>query len=385
MATCTPRWARAPASSTERRSGLRPVRRHVHDRTARSSRRPTRAATRRRAAGTGPTAPTAEGGALRAQSIRRAEGTGPAVLNGTLLRLNPTTRRGRARATRSTTGDGANNQAASWPTASATPSASPSSPAAARYGSATSAYNTWEEVDRVSAARHGSGTAQLRLALHRGAGTATTQLDGRASTCAPASRPTRGRPVLHLQPRRSAVGSARRLPATAHGSSISGVAFYEGAGVPEPSTTARSSSATTRATASGPCCRARTVCPTRPRSWSTSSAARPGQSASPARSTWRPARTATCSTPTSTAGRSTEISYATPQAVITSDVTSGVVPLTVALRRHRLARPRPPPLDLQLGRSRDGTFGDSHERHPDMHVQHRSARSTSRLRVTDAN
>ena len=61
------------------------------------------------AAGTADSIPTAEGGSLRAQSVRRAEGPGAAVLNGALLRIDPSTGAGVV-GNPYYTGNGQNNQ-----------------------------------------------------------------------------------------------------------------------------------------------------------------------------------------------------------------------------------------------------------------------------------
>ena len=115
--------------------------------TARAARLPDceplrRSAGRRR---DGQTPPTAEGGALRSQSLARAAGE-PVLLNGDVLRVDPGTGAGAA-----------GNPLASAPTrtrggssrtACATRSGSPSGLARASSGSATSAGTTWEEIDR---------------------------------------------------------------------------------------------------------------------------------------------------------------------------------------------------------------------------------------------
>jgi hypothetical protein len=87
-------------------------------------------------AGTADSAPTAEGGALRAQSFRRASGE-PTLLNGAILRLNPASLTGDGMANIPITRAAASISGASRPMACATRSASPSVPARTRSGSAT--------------------------------------------------------------------------------------------------------------------------------------------------------------------------------------------------------------------------------------------------------
>ena len=89
-----------------RRPGLRPARRH--DQPGRHAGQPLRRSARRPPARP-QTIATAEGGSLRSQSIRRVEGMGAAVLNGALLRMDPSTGFG-VSSNPYYTGDGNNNQ-----------------------------------------------------------------------------------------------------------------------------------------------------------------------------------------------------------------------------------------------------------------------------------
>ena len=200
------------------------------------------------------TPPTAEGGALRAQDVRTT--SDPTDLNGAIIRIDPAT------------GAGAPNN----------PLAASSDANARRIA----AYGLPQPVPLHRAPRH-----QRAVGGRRG-----LQRPGRRSTASPppprapanygwpcyegagASPPTT--PDLNLCEALYSTPNAVTAPyftynhnakvvsgesCPAGSSSISGLAFYTAAPSPR-ATPARSSSPTTRAIASGRCCRAPTACPT---------------------------------------------------------------------------------------------------------------------------
>ena len=110
------------------------------------------------------TPPTAEGGALRSQSLLRVEG-GPALANGAVLRVDAdgNAPAGQSRSSRAAT----RSRSASSPTGSAIRSASRSSRRPASSGSATSAGAPGRR-STASRIRRDAGGHELRLAVLRG-------------------------------------------------------------------------------------------------------------------------------------------------------------------------------------------------------------------------
>ena len=186
--------------------------------------------------------------------------------------------------------------AGSSPTASGTRSASPSGRARASCGSATSAANTWEEIDRVELA-HERSVARLRLALLRGRPAPSRATRARISTSAPVStRPGTAASPYYTYNHADAVVPGDNCP-TANGSSITGDTFYTGGSYPAPYNGSLIFADHTRN-----CIWAMLARQQRP--------ARPDQDPAPgrrcglSRSTSSKGRAATSSTPTSRAGRS---------------------------------------------------------------------------------
>ncbi len=130
------------------------------------SRRPTRAATRPLAPARPTASPTAEGGALRSQSIRRVEGTSAAVLNGALLRIDPNTGYG-VSSNPFYTGNGNNNQSRILAFGLRNPFRFTFQPNKSTVWIGDVGDGTWEEVDKLPMAATAS-ERRLRLAVQRG-------------------------------------------------------------------------------------------------------------------------------------------------------------------------------------------------------------------------
>ncbi len=101
------------------------------------------------AAGTADSIPTAEGGSLRAQSVRRAEGPGAAVLNGALLRIDPSTGAGVV-GNPYYTGNGQNNQSRILAFGLRNPFRFTFQPGTGTVWIGDVGDVTWEEIDRLA-------------------------------------------------------------------------------------------------------------------------------------------------------------------------------------------------------------------------------------------
>ncbi|HEY7941298.1 MAG TPA: PQQ-dependent sugar dehydrogenase, partial [Candidatus Limnocylindrales bacterium] len=101
------------------------------------------------AAGTADTIPTAEGGSLRSQSIRRAGGQGAAVLNGALLRIDPSTGAGVV-GNPYYTGNGQNNQSRILAFGLRNPFRFTFQPGSGTVWIGDVGDVTWEEIDRLA-------------------------------------------------------------------------------------------------------------------------------------------------------------------------------------------------------------------------------------------
>ncbi|HXR27451.1 MAG TPA: PQQ-dependent sugar dehydrogenase, partial [Candidatus Baltobacteraceae bacterium] len=99
--------------------------------------------------GTADSIPTAEGGSLRAQSVRRAEGPGAAVLNGALLRINPSTGYG-VPGNPYYTGNGNNNQSRILAFGLRNPFRFTFQPGTGTIWIGDVGDVTWEEIDRLA-------------------------------------------------------------------------------------------------------------------------------------------------------------------------------------------------------------------------------------------
>ena len=305
--------------------------------------------------GTALSPPTAEGGALRSQDVRTPP-TRPA-LNGTIIRIDPAT--GAARpATRSPARPPTPTRAGSSRTACATRSASPSGPAPARSGSATSAGTPGRRStgcptrrprpSPTSAGRATRATRQqpgyrrrqpepVRVALRTPASATAPYYtyNHTSQVVAGESCPTGGS-VRHR--RRVLPDSRRQLP----GRRTSGALFF-------------ADYARDCIWAMLPASRR----PARPDATSQTFARR----RAPARSTWRSAPAATCTTSTSTAARSggSATSPATSRRPpsISATPTSGAPPLAVQFNGAGSTDPDPADqgrLTYQWDFTNDGTL-----------------------------
>ena len=198
------------------------------------------------AVGTALTPPTAEGGALRSQSVRRTDG--PATLDGSIIRIDPDTGQGLA-----DNPFGCVRRPEQAPRRRLRPAQPvplhPAARARTSSGSGDVGWNTWEEIDRV-ARPDGAVGDQLRLALLRGQRVARRLSDGAGlNLCASLySAGSATAPLLRLQPRRLR-RPRRRLPdrrLVDHRARL----LSRAAPTRRP-TTAPCSSPTTRATRSG--------------------------------------------------------------------------------------------------------------------------------------
>ncbi len=175
--------------------------------------------------GTADTIPSAEGGALRSQSIRRNEGQGAALLNGALLRIDPTTGNG-VPGNPFYTGSGSTNQSRILAYGLRNPFRFTFQPAKNTVWIGDVGDGTWEEVDRLALPAT-SNTNDFGWPCNEGAGahpgwpsgiTACTTLN---NAVAPYYTYNHG----------NLIANETNCP-TSNGSSISGMAFYSGTAYP---------------------------------------------------------------------------------------------------------------------------------------------------------
>ena len=177
------------------------------------------------AAGTADTIPTAEGGSLRSQSIRRVEGMGAAVLNGALLRMNPTTGYG-VPANPFYTDDGNNNQSRILAFGLRNPFRFTFQPAKNLVWIGDVGDTTWEEIDRLPMAPTASND-DFGWPCREGAGAHPGWPSG-INTC---TSLTDAVDPFYTYNHGSLIADETNCP-TANGSSISGLAFYTGTAYP---------------------------------------------------------------------------------------------------------------------------------------------------------
>ena len=308
------------------------------------------------AVGTPLSAPGAEGGALRSQSVRRTDG--PATLDGAVLRLDPATGAGVPGNPFFSSSDANARRIVAYGLRN--PFRMTQRPGTDELWVGDVGWGTWEEINRVgrTGQRHG---VELRLAVLRGSITAG-RLPGRGPQLvlvAVLDARFGPRAVLRVQPQRVR-GELHRLP---HGRLIDhrrGV--LPGRVLPGDTTTARCSSPTTPATRSGRCSRARTGCPTPPgcsRSWASTRMG--GAAGHPVDLKIGPGgdlfyvdmEGGTVHRITFTAANQP------PTAVITASPTNGPVPLTVSFDGSGSSDPEGRPLSYSWDLNGDGTFGDA--------------------------
>ena len=177
------------------------------------------------AAGTADTIPTAEGGALRSQSIRRVEGMGAAVLNGAMLRLDSSTGYG-VPANPFYTGNGNNNQSRILAFGLRNPFRFTFQPAKNLVWIGDVGDATWEEVDRLPMAPTASND-DFGWPCREG----TSDHPGWPSGINPCTSLTNTVDPFYTYNHGSLIADETNCP-TANGSSISGLAFYTGTAYP---------------------------------------------------------------------------------------------------------------------------------------------------------
>ena len=152
----------------------------------------------------------------------------------------------------------------SSPTASAIRSASPIRPGTSEVWVGDVGWSTWEEINRIIDPTDAM-VENFGWPCYEGDGRSRAATTVRTSDLREPLQPGgRGgdRALFHLQPRQVIVAGETCGTGS---SSVSGLAFYPGrAATPAELTTARCSSPTTRATASGRCAEGRTACPNPP-------------------------------------------------------------------------------------------------------------------------
>jgi len=176
-------------------------------------------------AGTAQTIPTAEGGALRAQSIRRAEGTSAAVLNGALLRMDPSTGFG-VSSNPFYTGNGNNNQSRILAFGLRNPFRFTFQPNKSTVWIGDVGDGTWEEIDKLPMAATASND-DFGWPCNEGAGPHPGWPGGinLCTTLTNAVNP------YYTYNHSNLISTETNCP-TANGSSISGMAFYTGTSYP---------------------------------------------------------------------------------------------------------------------------------------------------------
>ncbi len=175
------------------------------------------------AAGTGLTAPGAQGGALRAQSARRP--AGPTVLDGAILRVDPAT--GDAATGNPLSGDADRSRIVAYGLRN--PFRFTFRPGTGELWAGDVGWNAWEEIDRLPAPA--TEAKNFGWPCYEGAGAqGGYQAIGLAScsTLSSAGVAAPYYPYQHGQPLFTGDGCP-----TSNGSSISGLAFYTGGSYPD--------------------------------------------------------------------------------------------------------------------------------------------------------
>jgi len=177
------------------------------------------------AIGTAQTIPTAEGGALRAQSVRRVQGMSTAVLNGALLRIDPSTGYGVA-SNPFFTGNGNNNQSRILAFGLRNPFRFTFQPNKSTVWIGDVGDGTWEEIDKLPMAATASNDdfgwpCNEGAGAHPGWPTGITACTTLTNAVGP----------YYTYNHSNLIANEANCP-TANGSSISGMAFYTGTAYP---------------------------------------------------------------------------------------------------------------------------------------------------------
>ena len=321
------------------------------------------------------TPPTAEGGALRSQDLRTFGRSDEP-------RRRAAARRPRDRRRASRQPDSASStptRGASSPTACATRSGIAVRPGTGEVWIGDVGWNTWEEINRIQS--RPPRVDELRLALLRGRPARAERL--RLGQPLDLREPLRRRPApcrRRCSRGTTAPRSCRAKTCPTGSSSAAGIAFAPTSGTYPTDTAARCSSPTTRATASGRCCLARTAFPIRPGSARSRPVLR-------TRSTSRSGPAAICSTPTSTAAPSAACASPRPTSHRrrwpTATPTTGPAPLTVQFDGSGSTDPDPgDTLTYAWDLDGDGEYDDSTAVAPSYTYTSQGVYTAS-LRVTD--
>ncbi len=179
-------------------------------------------------------APTAEGGALRSQSFRRPAGEA-AVLNGTVLRLNPAT--GGAASGNPAIGNSDPIRQRMVAYGLRNPFRMTFRPGTTDLYVGDVGYSTWEEVNRLANPIGAGGPVNFGWPCHEGPETGTYYTTTTLNLCATLDDPSVTAPLYdyaqsgHMA---SGDGCPPVPPATSAGASVSGLAFAETNSYPDP-------------------------------------------------------------------------------------------------------------------------------------------------------
>jgi glucose/arabinose dehydrogenase len=172
-------------------------------------------------AGTALSSPSAEGGALRSQSVRRTDG--PTTLDGTIIRIDPAT--GQGMPGNPFAGSSDANKRRVIASGMRNPFRFTVRPGRNELWVGDVGWNTWEEIDKVAST--GDTVAEnFGWPCYEGAGTQSGYQLANVTVCSSLAASAVTAPVLPYN-HSSALASGDTCP-SANGSSISGLAFYTG-------------------------------------------------------------------------------------------------------------------------------------------------------------
>jgi glucose/arabinose dehydrogenase/PKD repeat protein len=176
-------------------------------------------------AGTALSPPSAEGGALRSQSVRRTDG--PTTLDGTIIRIDPATGQGAPGNPFAGSSDANKRRVIAY--GMRNPFRFTARPGRNELWVGDVGWNTWEEIDKVAST--GDTVAEnFGWPCYEGAGTQSGYQLANLALCTSLSGSSVTAPVLAYN-HSSTLAPGDTCP-TANGSSISGLAFYTGSSYP---------------------------------------------------------------------------------------------------------------------------------------------------------